>query len=1344
MKRRNIEQRPGSDTGGGESVETRARSTVGQLPPLSAGGPFNQDREDGATSSTATVSPVPRRRGQRAVEGASSGVGERREKGSGAIPRRTVVQQSTGTEEVYEDGPREGAPEDVGIAGLDLGVASRSPVSSSVSATYIYPWVASMCVRCRGCYITTASGMEVHHKEEHAGLELKWKCGKCGCSFVKLHSVRCHIPKCRGEERPSPVGGRFPCGACGATYGSQRALSTHKRHKHPDVRNEERLQQLEEDHHLEKDTSEVTSLWSAEEVVILKEKEKEFTGHRFINVQIGRFLPRKTCKQISTKRALLNAARAKATSASEEPSVSVSQAEAAHVVASQDLEPMHEGVEPVGTIPEDPENEEVQGEGPTNSLSAAAVLDDQGPFTALGSVDTVAPHVVIGDPLGEPTVDFITVDSTSGLDTVHVVNSGEGELSPPVISEGRPFTPPPIPMEESGDMNEEEWRAAALKAAVRIKFDCNNKISDFGYEVDHALADVFEGIERGQGIGDLSLLEKKINLLCTRMVKLLKEQRGDGVSKTPVVRPERSRPVRNNRSRRKRIAFAGCQELFRKCPAKLAQMVVDDTLSSYTGRSEDDKMRPPAALFRSYYKDLWSVPGRCSVEFETAEEINIGRHFDIYQSQEVKNRIRRLKSNGAAGPDGLVKSDLQRAGVSTLLVKYFALLLVTGVYPEEFRRNRTTLIPKPGKDLANVENWRPITISSVLARVYSGLLEGRLRKVVKLSERQKGFMPVNGCFQNCFIFDEIIRLGKLRDGLAGAQLDISKAFDTLPHGAIEGALSRQGIPRHITAVIMNMYRSLTTALGVKGSPVVHLARGVKQGDPLSPLLFNIVLDKMACSVSELNAGYQIGDQSVGLLAFADDIILLSNNKEGAQSQLSLVIDFLDQLGMRLSPSKSLSFQIRTIRKSWVAVDPGLKINNDVLPWAKCGTPFKYLGVNFTLHKGYDNIESHNRVIAAAKRAVTLPLKPRQKIQLLSDYVIPKFCHRLSIDLPSNNELRRIDSEIRQVLKTILHLHHSTTSAVLYVRKKDGGLGFPKLQDQMRLSNLRAGLGLKTSLDPLIVGLYETNGVENRLKEIASQLNIEYPPTIRELQFASIRLKGVERDRWSRLESQGVGVDDFRNDAIGNSWLADPQLLAPSRFINMLKLRTNTLGTRVVLRRADMEVDPLCRRCKTKPETLGHILGECFENKDKRIHRHNEIVKLIETECLEKGYVVAKEQSFRCEGTGGLLKPDLVIKNEGRVFVADVTVRFENGDYLRNAFTEKVQKYKPLLPQLLREANAMEGVVAPIVIGSRGAVPLKTVEMLKHLGIYNKKIALTMSLVAIRSSIEMACSHLDYS
>lgn len=80
----------------------------------------------------------------------------------------------------------------------------------------------------------------------------------------------------------------------------------------------------------------------------------------------------------------------------------------------------------------------------------------------------------------------------------------------------------------------------------------------------------------------------------------------------------------------------------------------------------------------------------------------------------MKERVNRTKSGSVAGPDNIKRCHLKRRGVSEMLAILYNILLRENYYPEAWKINRTTLVPKAGKDARDVKNWIPITVRSMM------------------------------------------------------------------------------------------------------------------------------------------------------------------------------------------------------------------------------------------------------------------------------------------------------------------------------------------------------------------------------------------------------------------------------------------------------------------------------------------------------------------------------------------------------------------------------------------------------------------------------------------------------
>jgi hypothetical protein len=290
-----------------------------------------------------------------------------------------------------------------------------------------------------------------------------------------------------------------------------------------------------------------------------------------------------------------------------------------------------------------------------------------------------------------------------------------------------------------------------------------------------------------------------------------------------------------------------------------------------------------------------------------------------------------------------------------------------------------------------------------------------------------------------------------------------------------------------------------------------------------------------------------------------------------------------------------------------------------------------------------------------------------------------------------------------------------------------------------------GIKFKNNPDPVMRAIYDESGLDIKLQKIAKSARIQWPiRRLRDIEKYKSQEKKRETKQWAQLKSQGKAVHAFTENKVGNAWLTNPEILRPSKYITALKMRANIAGDRAALTRAKIKDDINCRKCHTQKETLGHILGQCIFTKKGRIRRHDCIKDYILQEVVDKDKeaIVTNEPTLRCS-EGLVLKPDLVIKNREGVFVVDVTVRHEDGDYLRLARKGKIDKYEKLLPDLKERLKADRGEVLPIVVGTRGVIPNETLLALEKLNIRDKSKLTTISVTALRKSIEIYNGFMDY-
>ena len=163
---------------------------------------------------------------------------------------------------------------------------------------------------------------------------------------------------------------------------------------------------------------------------------------------------------------------------------------------------------------------------------------------------------------------------------------------------------------------------------------------------------------------------------------------------------------------------------------------------------------------------------------------------------------------------------------------------------EAVRSWTTILVPKSG-DLREPANWRPLTIGSAVQRLMHRVIVRRLNNTVSLQHHQRVFTDADDTLANVTILDHYIR-SRRGVGKSFKVVSCEKAFDSISHYSIDRALTRHSVHPEVVKYIMTTLTTSTTkiAVGSQSTSPIRITRGVKQGDPIRPVLFNLVTDEV--------------------------------------------------------------------------------------------------------------------------------------------------------------------------------------------------------------------------------------------------------------------------------------------------------------------------------------------------------------------------------------------------------------------------------------------------------------------------------------------------------------------
>ena len=282
---------------------------------------------------------------------------------------------------------------------------------------------------------------------------------------------------------------------------------------------------------------------------------------------------------------------------------------------------------------------------------------------------------------------------------------------------------------------------------------------------------------------------------------------------------------------------------------------------------------------------------------------------------DVTTALKKLSPSSASlGP---LKAALIKAGSDSLtpvLAQLFTAVFRSGRFPPDWALGAITPIHKKG-DTTDPNNYRGITVGHVLGKLYAIVINNRLTDWLESrglrAKGQAGFRKGYRTVDNCFILRALVERARARGvKLYLCAVDFEKAFDSVDRPLLWAALQRAGIGGSMLPAIQAMYADVPvcvkTAEGL--SSCFQSALGVKQGCPLSPLLFGIFLDDFESHL-QLTAGEagclpQLAGHTVPPLLFADDMLLVATSPAGLNAQLGSLQAYCDAKKLTVNTAKT--------------------------------------------------------------------------------------------------------------------------------------------------------------------------------------------------------------------------------------------------------------------------------------------------------------------------------------------------------------------------------------------------------------------------------------------------------
>ncbi|XP_055589179.1 uncharacterized protein LOC129741467 [Uranotaenia lowii] len=285
--------------------------------------------------------------------------------------------------------------------------------------------------------------------------------------------------------------------------------------------------------------------------------------------------------------------------------------------------------------------------------------------------------------------------------------------------------------------------------------------------------------------------------------------------------------------------------------------------------------------------------------------IRIDRNFSINELNAALQKC----SGKSSGPDEIpycmIKNMPPEAKV--VLLEMFNDLWKNGEYPQEWKTSKIIPIPKQGGGPEEVENLRPIALTSCLGKVYERLINRRLQQHLEteklLHPNQHAFRSGMGTTSYLSNLKDVLtehRHEKLHSEIVS--LDLAKAFDRTWRPGILKALEKAKVGNRIYQVVSNFLKNRSFYVAVAGthSSIRPQDTGVPQGSVLSPTLFILVM----------NGIFEYIPRNISVLIYADDILLVVGSKfiavcrKKLQFGIDCILKWADKNGFTINARKS--------------------------------------------------------------------------------------------------------------------------------------------------------------------------------------------------------------------------------------------------------------------------------------------------------------------------------------------------------------------------------------------------------------------------------------------------------
>jgi hypothetical protein len=217
------------------------------------------------------------------------------------------------------------------------------------------------------------------------------------------------------------------------------------------------------------------------------------------------------------------------------------------------------------------------------------------------------------------------------------------------------------------------------------------------------------------------------------------------------------------------------------------------------------------------------------------------------------------------------------------------------------------LVKDKGKNLDDVNNYRPIAIVPIFAKIFESCISVYLCEFLNTHNNQLGFVSGGGCSRAICALKTVIQYFlENKSSIFLCALDAEKAFDRINHFGLLTELIKRGVNKLFVLLLLSWFSSMSFCVRWGGviSCMCHIQSGVLQGNLLSPKFFNVYINNLLCELEDCDLGCKVFGCFFGAIFYADDIVLLSGSLQNLQHMIDICVNFGTKYGISFNPLKS--------------------------------------------------------------------------------------------------------------------------------------------------------------------------------------------------------------------------------------------------------------------------------------------------------------------------------------------------------------------------------------------------------------------------------------------------------